>query len=315
MEVKDKEKPKRQDLITEVAYEIINLGKEISAETIMNSLEDKQTPKSTKMKILMLLNIPAYGDVDKIIKFPEVKKKIQEESAKLEDEFKKTIKTEEFETYLLKKYLEQIEDLLVGENLEKEEKRSGVKEKSIPFTYSKKFDVKETVKSFIKQEYKFYSKLNKDNKKANIVFLLDFSSSMKGEKIEDLKKFMVYFFFKEEKKIKNIYLFNVDVKKVKSLPEILKESPKGATNLAKAIKIAAEENQDSIIYLITDNVPTMGEERDLMKAIEELKAKNNKLIIILLKPEKKSIELAQKMSDKVLVLEGNYFRELVDFIK
>ncbi len=281
----------------------------------MNSLEDKQTPKSTKMKILMLLNIPAYGDVDKIIKFPEVKKKIQEESAKLEEEFKKTIKTEEFETYLLKKYLEQIEDLLVGENLEKEEKRSGVKEKSIPFTYSKKFDVRETVKSFIKQEYKFYSKLNKDNKKANIVFLLDFSSSMKGEKIEDLKKFMVYFFFKEEKKIRNIYLFNVDVKKVKNLLDILKESPKGATNLAKAIKVVAEENQDSIVYLITDNVPTMGEERDLMKAIEELKAKNNKLIIILLKPEKKSIELAQKMSDKVLVLEGNYFRELVDFIK
>jgi hypothetical protein len=293
----------------------MNLGKEITAETIMNSLEDQKVPKSTKMKILMLMNIPAKGNIDKIIKFPEIKKKIQEESAKLEEEINNTIKEEEFDTLLLKKYLEKIEDLLIGENIEKEIKKEGIKEKSIPFTYSKKFDVKETVKSFIKQEYKFYSKLNKDNKKANLVFALDFSSSMKGEKIEDLKKFMTFFFLKEKKKIKNIYLFNKDVKKANNLFEILKEKPTGETNIEKVLREIEKENSDSIIYLITDNMPTIGQEKDILKAIEELKAKNNKLIIILLKPEKKSIELAQKMTDKVLVLEGNYFRELIDFVK
>ncbi|MEO2154436.1 MAG: hypothetical protein ABGW69_01375, partial [Nanoarchaeota archaeon] len=88
-----------------MAYELINLGKEITAETIMNSLENQKVPKSTKMKILMLMNIPAKGNIDKIIKFPEIKKKIQEESAKLEEEINNIIKEEEFDTLLLKKYL------------------------------------------------------------------------------------------------------------------------------------------------------------------------------------------------------------------
>ncbi len=293
----------------------MNLGKEITAETIQSSLNDPKVPKSTKIKLLMLLDIPIYGSIEKTIKFPEIKKKIQEASAKLEEEVKEFIKTEEFETQLLKKYLEKIEDLITGEQLEKEFKRTGVKVKSIPFSYSKKFDVKETVKSFIKQENKFYSKLQKDYKRGNIVLALDFSASMKGEKIEDLKKFVTFLMFQEKSKIKNIYLFNKNVKKANDLKDILLEKPFGDTDIAKVLRTIAKENKDSVVYLITDNMPTVGDEKEVKKAVEELKAKNNKLIIILLKPEKKSVELAQKMSDKVLVLEGNYFKELIEIVK
>jgi len=226
----------------------------------------------------------------------------------------KEIKLEELDTLILKKYLKEIEDLFLGEKIEKELKREGIKEGKISFSYSKKFDIKETIKSFIKKEYKFYSKLTKDVKKANIVLLLDFSSSMKGKKIEDLKKFVTYLFTFENKRIKSIYIFNKDVKKVNELKDVILETPKYNTNIGKALEEVNKNEKNSLIYLVTDNIPTIGTESKILEEIEKLKANKNKLILILLNPKKESIVLAQKMSDKVLVLENNYLIGLVNFI-
>jgi len=257
------------------------------------------------------LGIPVETEVEKIIRFPEIKKKIEEASAVLKEEIKE-IRAEELETLVLKKYLKEIEDLFSGEVIEKEFKREGVKEKRINYSYSKKFDIKETIKSFIKGENKFYSKLTKDKKKANIVLLLDFSSSMKGKKIEDLKKFVTYLFVFERKKIKKFYLFNKDVKEANDLKEVLMEAPRYNTNIGKALEEINKKERDSIVYLVTDNIPTVGKESKIIEEIEKLKIKNNKLFVILLNPKKESVSLAQKMSDKILVLENNYLLGLIE---
>jgi hypothetical protein len=138
---------------------------------------------------------------------------------------------------------------------------------------------------------------------------------MKGKKIEDLKKFVTYLLTFENKKVKNIYIFNKTVKKVNDLKEVLLETPKYNTDIGKALEEINKNERDSIIYLVTDNLPTVGEERKILEEIEKLKYNRNKLVIILLNPKKESILLAQKMSDKVLVLENNYLIGLVEAVE
>ena len=123
---------------------------------------------------------------------------------------------------------------------------------------------------------------------------------------------MLYYWLKYEKKVKRVFVFSNEVEEIKNIKDLIKKTPKGLTNIAKALSKIAKEVNNSVVYLITDNIPTVGEEETIIKAVEELKLRKNYLIIILLKPKEESIKLAKKMSDKVLVLEGNYFKSLID---
>jgi len=292
---------------------LVDLGKDLNIESIISALSDKKVNKKTKQKILLLLGIPFEGEIERVLRLPEVKEIINKNKHLVKEAIKE-VKEEEFEEELIKKYLKEIENYLVGIKSEKEVKKTGITERKVNYQPSKKFYVKETIKSFIKKENKFYSKLNKEYKKENVAFLLDFSSSMIGEKIKALKKYMLYYWLKYEKKVKRVFIFSNEVEEIRNIKDLIKKTPKGLTNIAKALSEIAKQIDNSVVYLITDNIPTVGEEKKILKAVEELKLKRNHLIVILLKPKEESIKLAKKMSDKVLVLEGNYFRSLIEYL-
>ncbi len=308
--LRDKENVGNKDLIVDIAYELVNLGKNLNVESIFNALTDKKVSKKVKQKILLLLGIPFEGEIEKILRLPEIKEKIEQNVSAIKEEISK-LKEEDFEEKLIKKYLKEIENYLVGVRSDKEQKNTGYVEGKVNYSPSKKFYVKETIKSFIKGERKFYSKLNREYKKENIIFLLDFSSSMAGDKIKDLKKYVFYCWIKNERKIKRIITFADDVEET-TINKLLLKHPKGLTDIGKCLSKISKEIKGSIVYLITDNIPTIGDEKKILDAVNELNTGKNRLIIILLKPSKESILLAKKMSDKVLVLENNYFKQLLE---
>ena len=132
-------------------------------------------------------------------------------------------------------------------------------------------------------------------KPVHVVFCLDYSGSMSGKGINDLKDAMAYLFsdqanssmiqFTEEDKI-DVIAFGSSVNKPWSakgnntkylLDEINKQSLMGATSLfpaaLEAMKILQEENDNynSSVIIMTDGVGNIGSFSDLEKGYNELK--------------------------------------------
>jgi Mg-chelatase subunit ChlD len=156
-----------------------------------------------------------------------------------------------------------------------------------------------------------------------IVYALDSSGSMTGEKIEQCKKAGIALSHKaiSDSDSVGLVVFGRDVKK--SIPptkdihlllrEIMAIRPHGETDIASAIAEAArilssqEKNSAKHLILITDAMPTMGEtpEEDTKRAASAARSAGITISIVGIKLDKKAEEFAEKI---VLMGKGRFYR-------
>jgi len=156
-----------------------------------------------------------------------------------------------------------------------------------------------------------------------IVYALDSSGSMTGEKIEQCKKAGIALSHKaiSDNDSVGLVIFGRDVKK--SIPptkdihlllrEIMAIRPHGETDIASAIAEAArilssqEKNSAKHLILITDAMPTRGEtpEEDTKRAASAARSAGITISIVGIKLDRKAEEFAEKI---VLMGKGRFYR-------
>jgi Mg-chelatase subunit ChlD len=275
---------------------------------------------------------PRY--IEKNIKIPEfqneIKKKMEEKVDELkQDDFidkENNITERGFEMASLVLYMDEIDKLVGkdvgGEKLQKKADIHGVRHNIKGYTHSSRYrdiSVKKTVKTAVRRQHK---QIQADDLrvfereargKIEIVYAFDASSSMKGAKIKNAKKAGVALAFKalEEKDKVGLIVFGDEVK-ASLLPsgefgDILKEITKikarGQTNLAltikKSIELFSSENHTKHLILLTDALPTVGEEpeKETLDAVELAAGNSITVSIVGININEEGEELAKKIAE------------------
>jgi Mg-chelatase subunit ChlD len=157
--------------------------------------------------------------------------------------------------------------------------------------------IKRSVKKSIRRGHK---KLREEDLKAferksrtriNIIYCIDNSGSMKGEKIKMAKKAGIALAYKAitEKDKVGIVVFGSEIEKsvepMKNFPVLLKElvriRPSGETNitlsLKRAIELLTERNVNNHVVLLSDALQTVGKEEEVLEQASI--ARNSKITI------------------------------------
>jgi len=272
--------------------------------------------------------------ISRNIKIPEfqkeLKKSIEENIEKLKDsnllEKDGTISDKGIELASLILYTEELDNLIpkgiLGEKLHKKDFIYGAKEdvkdykkgdryRDIAVKKSIKLAIRRTHKKIGKKDLKTFERQSKGQ--IYLIYAIDASGSMKGKKIETCKKAGIALAYKaiEEKDKVGLLVFGSDIKEeieptndfTRLLKEITKIKASKETNLAKTIKKSIElfpnKEVTKHLLLLTDAMPTTGEnpEEETLEAVSLAKANKITVSLIGIRLDKKGKELAEKITN------------------
>ncbi|MBI2663473.1 VWA domain-containing protein [Candidatus Woesearchaeota archaeon] len=281
-----------------------------------------------------------YGDSfvreiadEKDVGFPEVqrniKKKIMDKFESLKDEniLNKNLEITEKGLNLaaLSLYTEEIDNMiskgLIGEKFNKEISHYGAKEEIKEFRKGDRYRdiaLRKSIKTAIKRSHNELDKKDlktferKSKGKINIVYALDASGSMKGQKIDMCKKAGVALAFRaiNEKDQVGLLVFGSKVEDIvypthdfmMLVDRIANIRAKQETNIAstimKAIEIFPNDESTKHLILITDAMPTKGKnpEEETLNAVENAISCGITISVIGVNLDKKGEPLAEKIS-------------------
>jgi len=272
---------------------------------------------------------PSY--VEKNIHIPEFRKELLKGINKNVEKLKheklidkeNSITENAIELASLTLYFEELDKLIpkgiLGEKLSKKSDRYGVKQDVRPFRKDRYKDIaiKSSVKNAIRRGHK---KLIPDDLKtyerqakgrSYIIYALDASGSMRGEKINQCKKAGIALAFKaiDENDRVGLIAFGSDVKTevmptddfMLLLKEITKISASQETNIAmtlhKSFNMFPEGNITKHVILLTDALPTTGNEpyKDTIEAVSSAKNHGITISLIGVNLDKKGKKLAERI--------------------
>ncbi|MFC2134556.1 VWA domain-containing protein [Bacteroidota bacterium] len=323
--------------------ESINQGVGAFTPDIMlqNMISNFQLAKKLYGEVIVrqLTNYSPYY-VDKNIKIPEfqreLKKNLEENIDKLKEKDligKNGHVTDEglFLSSLIL-YTEELDNLVAkgfGEKRKKEKEMYGDKEDYVGYKKSRYKDiaVRGSVKTAVRrghsnivmEDLKIYQR--KSRGKISIIYGLDSSGSMKGDKLATAKKAGVALAFKaiQEKNDVGLIVFGSEIKNVveptKDFMRILRNltSIRAAmeTDISKTIHKAVEmfpdKKETKHLILLTDALPTKGlrPESDTLKAVSIARNEGITISVIGIKLDKDGEKLAKKICE---IGEGRMYR-------
>ncbi|MBU1854919.1 MAG: VWA domain-containing protein [Nanoarchaeota archaeon] len=221
-------------------------------------------------------------------------------------------------------YTEELNNLVAkgfGEKRKKEKDIHGDKEDSCNFKKSRYKDIaiRQTVKTAIRREHKELLKADikvferKSKGKITIIYGLDSSGSMKGDKLSTAKKAGVALAFKaiQEKNDVGLIVFGSDIKNVVKPTNDFMNLLKNLTSIRasmetdisktinKAIELFPARKETKHLILLTDALPTKGEtpEQDTMKAVSLARNAGITISVIGIKLDKDGEKLAKKITE------------------
>jgi Mg-chelatase subunit ChlD len=259
----------------------------------------------------------------------ELKKNIEDNVEKLKENklIKKdgTISDKGIELASLILYTEELDHLIpkgiLGEKVHKKDSIYGDKEDVKTYKKGDRYRdiaIKKTIKLSVRRGHK---KINEKDLKSFekqskgqifLIYGLDASGSMKGKKIETCKKAGIALAYKaiEEKDKVGLLVFGSDIKEQieptddfkRILREITKAKASKETNLALTIKKAIElfpaKEVTKHLILLTDAMPTTGEEpeKETMDAVSQARVNGITISLIGIQLDKEGKDLAEKIT-------------------
>jgi Mg-chelatase subunit ChlD len=303
------------DMLFEQLIKDYSMAKHIYGEKIIHSISGYD-PKYIEKNV----NIPEFRR--------ELKQKIAERIESMKDEGLidrgNTITDKGYELASLVLYTEELDKLtakgLTGEKISKKQHiygdRQDVRNYKKHDSY-KNIAVRSTLKTAVKRGHfnpeptDFKSFTRESRGTIHIVYALDSSGSMKGQKIENCKKAGVALAFRaiQEKDKVGLMIFGKDVKEVieatSDFPLLLSAITKvrafHETDIAKTIRESVEifpaDDIAKHLILLTDAVPTVGEkpEKDTLEAASIAKGTGITISVIGINLDEKGKKLAEKI--------------------
>ncbi|MBW2984621.1 VWA domain-containing protein [Candidatus Woesearchaeota archaeon] len=305
------------DMMMEQLVKNFSMAKNIYGETILRLLANYE---------------PGY--IEKNIKIPEfqkeIRKNIEENIDKLKDDklidSRGNILDKGVELASLILYTEELSSLMpkgiLGEKVHKKAAhygdkmdvkvyKKGDRYKDLAIRDSVKLAVRRSHKGLIKEDLRTFERERKGS--ISIIYALDASGSMKGAKIDVCKKAGVALAFKaiNEKDKVGLIVFGSEVRAFIEptddfgmlLKEITKIRASRETNIVKTIEKAIELFPDEKItkhlILITDAMPTVGDDPEnlTIKAIAEARNAGITISLIGIKLDAKGKALAEKITE------------------
>ncbi len=284
-------------------------------------------------RLLRLITRLSTEELKRNLRIPEFRKKMRKELEQLENELKREglIDRQGEFTWLGNKlasvilFIEELNQLLARGKLAgsyaKLKKETGEKTGSRQFTSSTAYrdiNIRRTIKrailrernSILKEDLVAFEREEKGSKW--IVFVLDSSSSMKQEKLDQAKKAALALALKatEEGNRIGLVVFSSDVI-VKENPtrelnkiilQITKATPRKQTDIAKALSTAVglfpRGKLTKHMILLTDALPTSGKspKEQTLKEVANAKANNITLSVVGIQLDREGAELAKQMA-------------------
>ncbi|MBU0980736.1 MAG: VWA domain-containing protein [Nanoarchaeota archaeon] len=233
----------------------------------------------------------------------------------------------------LKMYVEELDLLvaggLLGEKHSKERSIHGEKRDKRPYRKGdgyRQIDIRETVKTALRRGHSSITtddlrSVDKQKKgKVSIVFCLDASASMKGQKLEACKKAGIALAYKALDQSDEVGLVEFGPKAremlepgkdfIRIIKAIAQMKAKEQTDIAESIKAAIElfgrESETRHILLVTDSMPTVGKqpEKETLKAAIRARDAEVTISLIGIKLTKEAARLARKIVD---IGQGNLY--------
>jgi Mg-chelatase subunit ChlD len=284
--------------------------------------------------ILRLLANYEPGYIQKNIKIPEfqqeIRKNIEENIDKLKDDKlldrRGNLSEKGVELASLILYTEELSHLMpkgilgekvhkkaahYGDKMDVKKYKKGDRYKDLAVRDSIKLAIRRSHKELTKEDLRTFERQRKGS--ISIIYALDASGSMKGAKIDMCKKAGVALAFKaiNERDKVGLIVFGSDVKTAieptNDFPQLLREMTKirasKETNIVKTIEKSIElfpnENITKHLILITDAMPTVGDEPEeaTLKAISEARNAGITISLIGIKLEQKAKKLAEKITE------------------
>jgi len=273
--------------------------------------------------------------IDKNIKIPEFQRELKDKIEKKMDELKKEKlidKNNEFtekaiELTALVSYVEEIENLVgkgfFGEKQQKQRNIHGLRQdikeyqkgdryKDISIHKSVKTAVRRLHKTIDIKDFRVHERQSKGS--IEIIYAIDASSSMKGDKLKNAKRAGIALAFKalEQRDKVGVIVFGEDIKAAlnptNSLSDILKVIARvtamGQTNLAATIRrsidmFSNEKQMTKHLILLTDAMPTKGKEpeKDTLEAVSLARHSGITVSLVGVAIDKKGEAMAKKMSE------------------
>lgn len=292
----------------------------------------KQAEKIYGESLIRALSGYEPGYVEKNIKIPEFRREVDKKIKEKFDDLKRkglidkegNILEKGYELSSLVMYTQELDALKtsgIGERPHKKDSIYGERNNIKTFKTGDRFkdiDIKKSVKTSLRrghtdiyrEDLKVFTRQSKAS--TEIIYAIDSSGSMKGDKIGVSKKAGIALAFKAiEKKDKvGIIVFGKEVKDkvyptldfMSILKTLARAKASNETDLANTINEATKmfsSNNTKHLILITDAMPTVGEhpEKDVLSAVANAKAAEVTVSIAGINLDKSGEDLARKIAD------------------
>lgn len=329
----DKEKVDKAKVLTDA---INNNISSFSSDAAFEQLVNNYKSAKKLMGETLIRELTGYepGFVEKNIKVPEFKKELKQrikqnlENLEKEGLLNKSgeITDEGYDFASLSLLSEELDELqgkgLLGENEGKEKSVYGDRVDDRPFRRGDRFkdvDLKRSIKRSIRRAHNSLLKEDiivseRQNKgKIDVIYAIDTSGSMKGEKIKMAKKAGVALMYKAigNKDKVGIVVFGSKIRKVVRptddfyglLSELTKIKTTGETDISVAIDAALDmfdsSKNNKHLVLLTDALQTMGKkpESEVLEKVSIAHSSNVTVTMIGLSLNKQGEQLAKKIAD------------------
>ena len=329
----DKEKIDKARLLSDaINNNISSFSPEMSFEKLVNNY-------SSAKKLFgetLIRELTGYdpGFVEKNINIPEFKRELKERIKHNIEQLKKEgfldkegiITDQGYDYAALAMLAEELDDLegkgLLGENEGKEKAMYGERQDSRNYRHGDRFkdiSLKQTIKKALRRGHSNIHKTDlvtserKSKGKIEIIYALDSSGSMKGEKIKVAKKSGIALIYKAITNNDKAGLIIFGSKITKAIPPskdfyaILKEFSRiktsGETDIAlcieNAIKMFSNATKTKHIILLTDAMQTLGKkpEKEVLEKVSDAANQGITITVIGIGLNKQGENLAKKIAD------------------
>ena len=291
----------------------------------------KNTEQIYGKKLISLATGMDSEYVKRNIRIPEfqemLKKKLRDKEKHLEreglikdNEFTKSFYDTAAKIMLSEEY-ERFYHISFNDSKGRTPSRIGTREEEKPYRNERYRDIsiKKSMRRSIRRRHKAIARddlvafTRESQPKNEIIFALDFSGSMKGEKISRARRAFASLLARSMQMDDSVGLLTFNTKNVKGygigspLPEMMeamiRETPYGKTSLSKAIvssiRLFSHEDSRKHIMLITDAMPTEGQdpEKDTILAASGAKENKISISIVAIKAEEDARLFARKVAD------------------
>lgn len=289
----------------------------------------------------LLRQITGYSAdyLEKNIKIPEFKRELKNKIAEkflnlrkdnlIDDEGMVT--EEGLEVAALVMFNEEMDHLMpsgIGEKMDDKPSIYGMKSEKKPFNKDsyKNISIRDTVKKAVRRghtqisAYDLVAMKRQSKGQLCLIYALDASGSMRGDKLEMSKKAGIALAYKaiSEKDKVGLIIFSSgivnDVEPCQEFPRILKEITRvrasNQTNFVQTIKRAIElfssHDETKHLVLLTDALPTSGKEpeKETIEAVSIARSCNITISIVGINLDKKGKEFARKIAE---IGEGRFY--------